>query len=566
MIKKALIALAVIAVLIGAAIFWFWRSMGFMEAARLVPGDAIALVELPDLPRTAFRWPQTAIAKITGEPEVQAFLEKPLGAVLGTSEPKSDKGPKGPKKSDGNSPTEVLLRLKPGHIFAAVLSVSSSDSSLLVGFQFWGGKGDCDHAIARIRKEIERSQKAGEQKSESYHGDDITSTVYGNLTLFSGSHGHWGFLSNSIDGIKQALDRAAGRTIGGSLAENSKFQAATKRLLSNPDFLFFSQPERFIDTLLAVGATAGATVNPEQVEQIRKVQAIGASIKLDGLDLRDSIFILHENPPKLGQLAHAGIQLTDEKTAGYVDFLLNFQQLALLAQANGFLNLPSLQSTQIPALLPEAYGPECAIVMNWAEGQMKPDGFLAAQIRDKAKAEATIEEMTAVFPQFTVTDVGGFKAYNFINLNGVMTSPTFALIDGFLVVGLNPSDVEHAVASQKAGKPLIKTPSFAYARSEFQSANEVFGYLDIRAAFTRFYPLAKQIAVFSAAINPSSTAAIDVNKLPSTEAVARHLNPIVYAQSRYDDGYLLQSRGPVSLSQAAFLGAFGAAPLLKNLR
>lgn len=566
MIKKAFIALAVIAVLIGAVVIWFWRSMGFTEAARLVPGDAIALVELPDLPRTAFRWPQTAIAKVTGEPEVRAFLEKPLGVFFGPAEPKSDKGAKGPKKSDGNSPAEVLLRLKPGHIFASVLSVSSSDSSLLVGFQFWGGKGDCDHAVARIRKEIERSQKAIEQKTEAYHGDEITSTNYGNFTLYTACHGHWGFLANHPEGIKQALDRAAGRTVGGSLAENTKFQAATKRLLADPDFLFFSQPERFIDTLLAVGATAGAKVNPEQIEQIRKVQAIGASIKLDGLDLRDSIFILHDNPPKLGQLAHAGIQLTDEKTAGYVDFLLNFQQLGLLGQANGFLNLPSLQSTQLPSLLPEAYGPECAIVMNWAEGQMKPDGFIAAQIRDKAKAAATIEEMTAVFPQFTVTDIGGFKAYNFINLNGVMSSPTFALVDGFLVIGLNPSDVERAVAAQKAGKPLLKAPAFAYARSEFQSANEVFGYLDIRAAFTRFYPLAKQIAIFSAAINPSSTSAIDVNKLPSTEAVAKHLNPIVYAQSRYDDGYLLQSRGPISLSQAGFLGAYGAAPLLKNLR
>lgn len=566
MIKKALIALAVIAVLIGATAIWFWRSMGFMEAARLVPGDAIALVELPDLPRTAFRWPQTAISKITGEPEVKAFLEKPLSGFFGAPEPKNGKGSKGPKKSDGNSPAEVLLRLKPGHIFAAVLSVSSSDSSLLVGFQFWGGKGDCDHAIARIRKEIERSQKASEQKSESYQGDEILSTNYGNFTLYSASHGHWGFLANNPDGIKQALDRAAGRTKGGSLAENTKFQTATKRLLPDPDFLFFSQPERFIDTLLAVGATAGATVNPEQVEQIRKVQAIGASIKLDGLDLRDSIFILHENPPKLGKLAHAGIQLTEETTAGYVDFLLNFQQLATVNNLKPLLNLPSVQSSQLPVLLPEAYGPECAIVMNWAEGQMKPDGFVAAQIRDKAKAEASIQELTTIFPQYTVSDIGGFKAYNFTNLNGVMSSPTFALIDGFLVVGLNATDVERAIAAQKTGKPLIKSAAFAYARSEFQSANEVFGYLDIRAAFNRFYPLARQIAVFSAAINPSSTSAIDVNKLPSTEAVARHLNPIVYAQSRYDDGYLLQSRGPVSLSQAGFLGAFGAAPLLKNLR
>jgi hypothetical protein len=44
----------------------------------LLPAETVVLASLPDLPRTASRWPKTILAKIGAEPEMKAFLERPL--------------------------------------------------------------------------------------------------------------------------------------------------------------------------------------------------------------------------------------------------------------------------------------------------------------------------------------------------------------------------------------------------------------------------------------------------------------------------------------------------------
>jgi len=41
----------------------------------------VIFLHLPDLQRSELRWPQTGLAKIGAEPEVQAFLAKPRSKV-----------------------------------------------------------------------------------------------------------------------------------------------------------------------------------------------------------------------------------------------------------------------------------------------------------------------------------------------------------------------------------------------------------------------------------------------------------------------------------------------------
>jgi hypothetical protein len=68
--------------------------------------------------------------------------------------------------------------------------------------------------------------------------------------------------------------------------------------------------------------------------------------------------------------------------------------------------------------------------------------------------------------------------------------------------------------------------------------------------------------------NPSVRNAIDVNQLPPTEAISKHLQPIVYSSANLPEGFLAESIGPVTLTQT-FLGAglsMGAAliPVVKS--
>ena len=117
--------------------------------------------------------------------------------------------------------------------------------------------------------------------------------------------------------------------------------------------------------------------------------------------------------------------------------------------------------------------------------------------------------------------------------------------------------------SFKTGGTLEKSPIFAPALSAYRAANEVFGYADSKVIFERGFPMLRQVIVFGAAVVPGASAIIDASKLPETESIAKHLQPIVYNQIRIPEGYLVESSGPITMNQAVFLGVAAGAWFLK---
>jgi len=63
----------------------------------------------------------------------------------------------------------------------------------------------------------------------------------------------------------------------------------------------------------------------------------------------------------------------------------------------------------------------------------------------------------------------------------------------------------------------------------------------------------RPMLLMSAAFMPAVSDYLDVGKLPPPELVAKHLSPIVSSQRYEGDGYVTESVGPVTLSQAAIV-------------
>jgi Protein of unknown function (DUF3352) len=550
--KKVFVILLSVLILTVASAFWILRVTGPTDAAALLPAEAVALASLPDLSRTGSRWPKTILAKIGAEPEMKAFLERPFQYLT------KDRG--------GNEAAGILWKLKPERIFAAVVSVSSNDAAFLVGFQFWGRKSGHDLAVARLREELSRGGPAPEVVRESYQGVEIASSAHRGLTLCNASVGQWGFLSNNLPALKDAIDRAAGRKKEGSLADSPRYKEVLSKLAKDADLLLFCQPQGALETLLEVGSSLGAQPIPHQVEQLRKVEAIGATTKLDEVNLRDSIFVLRRNPPDIGSLNHGAMKFTSPETAVYFAFASDFRQIFTAASnaiTAGLLSTPAMQNTRLPQLIPEALGPDTAISVSWPPQQMRPTGLLAVQIKDQAKAEESLRELLTLFPEASVTEVEGIRYFGFPSLQSAFASPTLALVEGFLVLGVDPGELSHALQSGKTGQTLETSPVFAAALSAYKATNEVFGYADSKMLFERGFPMLRRIIVFGVAVVPGASAIIDASKLPETESIAKHLQPIVYNQTRLPEGYLVESSGPITMNQAVFLGAAAGAWLLK---
>lgn len=541
--KLLLVAIFLLLLVLGSAL-WIRHLMGVTDPAALLPSDAVGFIALPDLPRSALRWPQTTLAKIGAEPEMKAFIEKPLQFLT--------------KNQGGEEAGSLLWKLKPGRLFAAVTTVTDKDAALIIGFQYWGGKIGHDAAVERLRQELSAGGPPPPLNREIHEGTEIVSSVHQGFTLYNASHGQWGFLSNNLTAIKDAVDRAAGRRKDTSLADSPRYKSILSRLARDPDLLFFCQPQSTIEALLEIGKGMGAHPIPEQVEQARKVEAVGFATKLEGANLRDTIFILRPNPPDFGSLNRSSMKFTSEATAVFFNFVVNFQQLSALSRnplLASAMKSDALQNSKIIEIAPEAFGPECAVSISWKSPQMWPEGVFAIQVKDQAKADQAMQEAVALFPEANVVESEGIKFYSFPALTGPLTNPTFALAEGYLLTGFNADSINQAVAQAKANAPLDKTPAFAPAISALKSANETFGYVDSKMLFERGFPQLRQLVIFSAALMPGASDVIDPSKLPETETIARHLQPITYAQTRLADGYYIESTGPITMNQAIILGA-----------
>jgi hypothetical protein len=548
--KKTAVILIVLLAVVAGSVLWVRSQIGITDPALLLPQSTAVYAAIPDVPRAAMRWPNTTLSKISGEKEMRDFLEKPFSQMA---------------KGGGKDAAGILLSLKPGRLFAAVLTAKGASVESVVGFQFWGSRGDFDKAISRLRTEIHQG-KEPEVLREKINGTEISSSAMPDGSqLFTAAQGRWGFLANSREALLAVIERAAGRDATPALAEDPAFKTCLSKMPIDPDVLIFLRPGTLMDALLTVGNALGAQADPNQVEQIRKAEAVSFCLKMDGANLRDAIFVLRQSPADLGKLTHVGMSLTSPQTLGYFDFLLQFEALAGMAKNPATQKyVPQPINGEAPLLqrLPEAFEREASVSFSWPVEKMTPELLITSSVKDPVKAESVLMEIVSYLPETTITEKAGAKFYGFPTLRSTFLDPTLAVTPDLFVLAMNPAEAEAALARRNAPQTLEQSPAFAPALETFRTANESFGFLDTKGLFERAFPLLRQVIVFGVAFTPGASDLIDAEKLPQTETIAKHLTPIVYSQTRLPEGYLIESSGPITMNQAAILAMGAGATIL----
>lgn len=549
--KKPLIILLVLLAVGLASFLWIRSQMGVGDPARLLPADAVGYLAVTDLPRSAMRWPKTALAGIAAEPEMKAFMEKPLAYL------NRDQG--------GDEAISILLGLKPARLYTGALPSAGGQPATVVGFQYWGSQAEFDKAISRLRVQV-GGKDSPEPSRETHAGAEILSTpLPGGGVLYSATGNRWGFLANDRDAIVGSLDRAAGRSAEPSLADDAAFTSVLARLPAAPDVMGFLRTGPVLDSLLAVGTAMGATPDKSQLEQLRKAEAVGFALKIDGADLRDAIFILRPDPPDIGSLTHAGIPFTAPETLAYFEFLFRLESLSALAltpQLNAAIPPPPPEIQSALENLPKALGNEVSLAVDWPMDGIRPRVVVSIPVKDQELASNLLMQFSSLLPETTLSAADGVQYYGFPSLRSAFLNPTVAIGTGFLVAGMDVPDVEEALARQKIPETLEAAPAFAPALPVFRAANETFGYIDTKAVFERAFGALRPVIVFGAALMPGVDEIVDASKLPETETIAKHLTPIVVSQSRLADGYLIESSGPVTMLQVTAAAAGGGSIFL----
>jgi hypothetical protein len=194
-------------------------------------------------------------------------------------------------------------------------------------------------------------------------------------------------------------------------------------------------------------------------------------------------------------------------------------------------------------------------------------------VRDPATAKGFIEALTggtAGSAMWAQEKQEGVTIYQSPPAEGLIAiAPTLALTDHFLVIGFSQPDVLAGVRQLKTGKAAVAVnPAFAQAAKAVSQPTAGFGFLDLKALVDRSYGTMRPFLAMSLAFAPNSAKYVDAGKLPSTEAISKHLSPAVYSQSVSADGTLIESVGPLTFNQVIGLSLGGviatALPAIEN--
>jgi hypothetical protein len=321
-----------------------------------------------------------------------------------------------------------------------------------------------------------------------------------------------------------------------------------------------------LDVLLAIGSEQGGTINPAQLEQVKKVPALGGSLTFSGADQLERIYLIWKDAPKLGSIDRSGLAFSSPDN---ILFMESVQDWSSIASDEYVASLPpeirtALEENQIDLkAVPAMFGADATFVANWPNGAMFPSALFSLGITDRGGVEGIVRRLIENYlPDTTVSSRAGATVFEFPKSGLSLIDPTVGISDKFLIGSLTSSGLDAALMRNPSQPTIEASPAFQNVSGEWKNDLQSFIFIDARTIFERVYNSLRPMVIFGAAMSPGISQTIDVEKLPETDVIAKHLGPIVMTQRVESNGVLIESRGPVTLYQSIILigaGAGGAA-------
>jgi len=556
--KRLILPLVLVLILAGAVVAVLrLMTPHARQVATWLPGTTILLEDMPDLHRTAQRWPATALAQIIAEPEVQAFLQRPLTEI--------------PRRADLDQWLAQAQRIDPEHFFLAVTDWSGAPlPSTIAGLYFSGSRQDLDSLVDDLRKQAQETWPAGKSDIEKYGSGDIETFTTPTFSAALAYRGKWLFISTDAALLKSTLDRFDGQHDPNSLADLPAFKSSLQHLPQAADSLFFLQPALLADKAATLALMLNPTADTQGTDNLKKIDSVSLALKLDGEVMRDAAYVIKSEPGDETPLARDALKLSSQDT-----ILLASSRMGTPADAR--IPDPKSDPTGILALLAsyvkmftgqglgaqqlaQAFGPESGFVLDWPASSVIPTPLAMLDVRDPALARKFLDTLAtlplAAGVEFSHQDAGGISFYS-LPRSGIGIFPIQLTLGmtGKCVIGALSTDsvIQAAKRWDNPGAGLDGTEVYKSAAALVAEPTASFTYLDSKAIFGRAYGLFRSVA--SMGFVPHLAEYVDIGKLPAPETISRHLIPMVASGSVKDGGMLMESAGPVTTMQATFVTA-----------
>lgn len=539
-----------------AAFLAITRTEAPLPAARLVPAETLLLAECPDLLGTVVRWRETDLARMLREPEIQAFLARPLAAL---------------QASAGGAWLPLLKDLQPRRGFLALADLNQN-IPLAVGGVSLGDRAQAEALLARVRARLAAASPRGRWERQRYGGFQIESFTADGITVCGAFAKEWFFAANDVELLKGTLDRFAGK-LSTSLEAAPTYRQCARHLPERADLRLFAQAGSLSERLLTQWIAPAQAAPPAAAAPVRTgFRAAALASRFEGRRLRDTLFLYRPGQRPQPVLNGKTLALTTPQTLFYGALA---PRTATPAPSPGKPKLPSpgaipvefLQAAALnppPATLTQfhtAFGPEHALLLNWPGNLAEPGLFLACEIRDPAAARRFVE---SAFRAWARSEAAGVSLWTFTGNRPEQTRfhPSVALTSRHFLAGLSAESLQPFASLANApvpdGPTLRQSPAFQTAMATIPAPQTAVAYLDAGPLFERLYGMLRPVILLwgNGMLPPGGP--VDFTKLPAPATIARHLSPLSLSAAQTGDGVVIESAGPVTFLELG-AGIGGAA-------
>ncbi len=549
----------------GAAVYLIQKpaEVAGSTAAAYLPADTLVLLAVPDLNKTSAEWKTTDLYKIWSEPEVQAFLAKPLSKL--------------PPHAELDEAVKAAGKLGLTNLFVALTSLdeTTNEPRLVAGFQFKGTNADVDQLLAEPKAELRRRHPAAKADLVNYEGHAIeTVSLDEKSSLASVYLGDWYLVSNDLMLLKATLDRAEHRgpaAAGPTLDKDPDYATVMAKLPAGHATLVFGRTKPFLTKIFDLAEASGQTVDAKQRMEAEKVRAVGAATGIESGKIRDTIYVYAPGiSQEFANLQRGSLPLTTADTVFYAASMLNIPKkldLPEYAGDNASASAPGSALLRAFGQLGErfkehditldafhaAFGNEAGLQLDWPADQAQPTLIVSLDVHDPDAANKFVDRFTAALSSddnWETSEVDGLTLHS-VDIPSVPTiAPTLTVTPKHLLFGLNSPEVQEAAAREKTAAPnFTASDHYKTATGAVGKPNTSFAYLDSKTFFERSYGTLKPYAMTASFLLPQVNDYVDLGKLPEAETIAKHLSPSVLSQTYNPEGCLLESVGSFTFGQ-----------------
>jgi hypothetical protein len=545
--KRVIIILLLLAALAGAVlVYYMMASRPAPKGASLLPEATLVFVDVPDFSQARADFTRTELYALWHEPEVQAFLEKPLAAVQGLFA-----GP-GTAKEQTDLAAEILDTLQ-GEVFLAVTRISIIpvfNPGVVLGVDARHKRIQATALLYVLENDLKRSHPNGRFQEKKHLGVKYRVwELQPGLQICHAWLNSLAVFTLDEDTLRDVIAAYTGQSPRDfrPLAASARYRNVLRQAPQDNQFLAYLNVEELLNLVGPLLALAPQTA--AMYENLARIQTSAAGMTfLDG-GIEDVGFLAYStpNPRPTPPTQRKTLAFTTPETLVYVvgsaDAAAAYDGAMQLLSQSGNANVMSTMTQFQEALrklgvhpredLLQKLGPEFAVISRWPAGAPAPHCALVTEIVDTAPVRSALDNTLDALKHAALGDDTQFpwdesefagQKVRTVHLGGLL-APTCVATDRFLILASSPDCARELLSQAKnAGPTLARSELYVQSMKRLPANGSSYAYADLRGLFEPLYGLGR-----SSLSQLAKNDFVDLTKLPAPQTVAKHLFPFVSA-------------------------------------